>query len=58
MVSFPRNGVNSDRVVLKGAKECIEGAKKANLGDRGRARVNGHHRMCHSTEVPPQHHGL
>ena len=28
MVSFPRNGVNSDRVVLKGAKECIEGAKK------------------------------
>lgn len=28
VVSFPRNGVNSDRVVLKGAKECIEGAKK------------------------------
>lgn len=28
VVSFPRNGVNSDRVVLKGAKDCIEGAKK------------------------------
>lgn len=28
VVSFPRNGVSSDRVVLKGAKDCIEGAKK------------------------------
>lgn len=28
VVSFPRNGVTSDRVVLKGAKDCIEGAKK------------------------------
>lgn len=28
VVSFPRNGVNSDRVVLKGAKDCIDGAKK------------------------------
>lgn len=28
VVSFPRNGINSDRVVLKGAKDCIEGAKK------------------------------
>lgn len=28
VVSFPGNGVSSDRVVLKGAKDCIEGAKK------------------------------
>ncbi|EDO37476.1 predicted protein [Nematostella vectensis] len=28
VVSFPRNGVNSDRVVLKGAKECVEGARQ------------------------------
>jgi len=27
-VSFPRSGVKSDRVVLKGAKDCVEGAKK------------------------------
>lgn len=27
VVSFPRNGVNSDRVVLKGAKDCVEAAK-------------------------------
>ncbi|XP_060810715.1 vigilin [Amyelois transitella] len=26
-ISFPRQGVNSDRVVLKGPKECIEAAK-------------------------------
>lgn len=26
-VSFPRSGVDSDRVVLKGAKECVEAAK-------------------------------
>jgi len=26
-VSFPRAGVQSDKVVLKGAKECVEGAK-------------------------------
>ncbi|CAH1773087.1 unnamed protein product [Owenia fusiformis] len=26
-VSFPRSGVKSDRVVLKGAKNCVEGAK-------------------------------
>jgi hypothetical protein len=28
MISFPRPGVQSDRVVLKGAKECIEMAKQ------------------------------
>lgn len=27
-VSFPRSGVKSDRVVIKGAKDCVEGAKK------------------------------
>uniref|UniRef100_A0A8C4Q0Q1 Vigilin n=1 Tax=Eptatretus burgeri TaxID=7764 RepID=A0A8C4Q0Q1_EPTBU len=27
-VSFPRTGVKSDRVVLKGAKDCVEAAKK------------------------------
>ncbi|EFX88840.1 hypothetical protein DAPPUDRAFT_234231 [Daphnia pulex] len=27
-VSFPRSGVDSDRVVLKGAKECVEAAKQ------------------------------
>lgn len=26
-ISFPRTNVDSDRVVLKGAKECIEAAK-------------------------------
>lgn len=26
-ISFPRSGVNSDKVTLKGAKECIEAAK-------------------------------
>lgn len=28
MISFPRSGVDSDRVVLKGSKECIEAAKQ------------------------------
>ena len=27
-VSFPRSGVKSNKVVLKGAKDCVEGAKK------------------------------
>lgn len=27
-VSFPRSGVKSDKVVIKGAKECVDGAKK------------------------------
>ncbi|KAK3594419.1 hypothetical protein CHS0354_037444 [Potamilus streckersoni] len=27
-VSFPRSGVKSERVVLKGAKDCVEGAKR------------------------------
>ncbi|XP_026329102.1 vigilin isoform X2 [Hyposmocoma kahamanoa] len=27
-ISFPRQGVNSDRVVLKGPKDCIEAAKQ------------------------------
>jgi len=27
-VSFPRSGVKSDKVVLKGAKDCVEAAKK------------------------------
>ena len=27
-VSFPRTGANSQRVTLKGAKDCIEAAKK------------------------------
>ncbi|KAG1666666.1 Vigilin [Nymphon striatum] len=26
-VSFPRNGCNSERVILKGAKDCVESAK-------------------------------
>jgi hypothetical protein len=28
MISFPRPGVQSDRVVLKGTKDCIELAKQ------------------------------
>ncbi|KAG7263318.1 hypothetical protein CRUP_002210 [Coryphaenoides rupestris] len=28
MVSFPRTGIQSDRVTLKGAKDCVEAAKK------------------------------
>ncbi|CAH1154251.1 unnamed protein product [Phaedon cochleariae] len=32
MISFPRSGVDSDRVVLKGARECIEAAK-ARIGE-------------------------
>lgn len=28
MVSFPRTGSQSDKVTLKGAKECVEAAKK------------------------------
>ncbi|KAG8508285.1 Vigilin [Galemys pyrenaicus] len=28
MVSFPRSGTQSDRVTLKGAKDCVEAAKK------------------------------
>uniref|UniRef100_A0ACB8EWQ4 Uncharacterized protein n=1 Tax=Sphaerodactylus townsendi TaxID=933632 RepID=A0ACB8EWQ4_9SAUR len=28
IVSFPRTGVQSDRVTLKGAKDCVEAAKK------------------------------
>lgn len=28
MISFPRSGVDSERVVLKGSKECIEAAKQ------------------------------
>ena len=27
-VSFPRSGVKSDQVKLKGAKDCVDGAKK------------------------------
>ena len=27
-VSFPRSGVKSDKVILKGAKDCVEGAKR------------------------------
>ena len=27
-VSFPRNGSKSERVTIKGAKDCVEGAKK------------------------------
>ena len=27
-VCFPRSGVKSDKVVLKGAKDCVDGAKK------------------------------
>ena len=27
IISFPRSGTNSDKVVLKGAPKCIEGAK-------------------------------
>ncbi|XP_071109075.1 vigilin-like [Haliotis cracherodii] len=27
-VSFPRSGVKSDKVIIKGAKDCVEGAKK------------------------------
>lgn len=28
MVSFPRTGSQSEKVTLKGAKECVEAAKK------------------------------
>lgn len=28
MVSFPRTGTLSEKVTLKGAKECVEAAKK------------------------------
>lgn len=28
MVSFPRTGSQSDKVSLKGAKDCVEAAKK------------------------------
>lgn len=28
MVSFPRTGAQSEKVTLKGAKECVEAAKK------------------------------
>lgn len=28
MVSFPRTGTASEKVTLKGAKECVEAAKK------------------------------
>ncbi|XP_060527573.1 vigilin isoform X2 [Cylas formicarius] len=28
MISFPRSGIDSDRVTLKGSKECIEAAKQ------------------------------
>lgn len=28
IVSFPRNGTNSSKVVLKGANDCVQGAKK------------------------------
>lgn len=31
MVSFPRTGSQSDKVTLKGAKECVEAAKKRML---------------------------
>ena len=27
-VSFPRSGVKSDKVIIKGGKDCVEGAKK------------------------------
>ena len=27
IISFPRSGANSDKVTLKGAGQCIEGAK-------------------------------
>ena len=27
-VSFPRSGVKSERVIIKGSKDCVEGAKK------------------------------
>ena len=28
VVSFPRSGVTSDKVTLKGAKDCVEAARK------------------------------
>lgn len=31
MVSFPRTGSQSEKVTLKGAKECVEAAKKRML---------------------------
>ena len=27
VISFPRSGANSDKVTLKGAKQCIDGVK-------------------------------
>lgn len=31
MVSFPRTGTQSDKVTLKGAKDCVDQAKKRML---------------------------
>ena len=28
IVSFPRSGVNSNKVLIKGSKDCVEAAKK------------------------------
>ncbi|XP_071529081.1 vigilin isoform X2 [Panulirus ornatus] len=48
-VSFPRSGVQSDRVTLKGAKECVEGAKA-----RIQEIVNDLDEMVHIEVIIPQ----
>lgn len=50
MVSFPRSGTQSDRVTLKGAKECVEAARQriqeiiedlVGAGAGGRSKLGG-----------------
>lgn len=48
-VSFPRSGVQSDKVTLKGAKECVEGAKA-----RIQEIVNDLEEMVHMEVIIPQ----
>jgi len=54
MISFPRPGVQSDRVVLKGTKDYIEMAKQRIQESSG---VHGYHRMCNSSEASPYCYG-
>ncbi|XP_042234128.1 vigilin-like [Homarus americanus] len=48
-VSFPRSGVQSDKVTLKGAKECVEGAMA-----RIQEIVNDLEEMIHMEVIIPQ----
>lgn len=52
MISFPRSGVESDKVTLKGSKECIEAAKiriKETIADLDS-------RITIDCIIPQQHH--